>query len=497
MKPNLAPKHWHLRSKVLLHILIFGASAAIILTVIYIQTEKRLIRAASQQKAQIVSSLVNAGLYRAMQTGHEKEVQSKMEEIASSTAIKKIRILSPLGRVLRSTHPEEVGQPVGGREQDSLTQFLARNVPSEIDMLKAQSLAQSFLVIENKKECLGCHAASEKITGVLEVQVDNSEAESLLRKNQWKGIVAALAALSLLTFIILRLFERIINRPISELKNEMKSYQVGHLAPPLAPAKKDEIGSLVESFQLMVARLEDAHRKIEELYHQRIEKAEHLASFGELAAGLVHDVKNPLAGIRGVIEIISQKTPVGDPQKEIYGEVLLQIDRIITILQDALNYAKPKAANFLWVNPNSYVENAIRLAGTQMNGKKIEVHFHGVRPEGQAYIDPDMIQDVLLNLILNSISAIQDQGHIEISMQEGGDRRLQIRVSDDGQGISEAHLGQIFNPFFSTKTGGTGLGLSISKKIIEIHGGTIQVESRTGQGTTFFIEIPVSPAANE
>lgn len=492
IKPNLAPKHWHVRSKVLLHILIFGASAAIILTVIYIQTEKRLIRATSEQKVQIVSSLVNAGLYRAMQTGHEKEVQSKMEEIASSTAIKKIRILSPLGKVLRSTEPKEVGGPVGRRDQDNLTQFLARNVPSEIAMLKAQSLAQSFLIIENKKECLGCHAASEKITGVLEVQVDNSEAESLLRKNQWKGIAAAMAALSLLTFIILRLFERIINRPISRLKNDMESYQVGRLASPLAAAKNDEIGSLVESFQLMVARLEEAHRKIEELYQQRIEKAEHLASFGELAAGLVHDVKNPLSGIRGAIEIIGQKLPTDDPQKEIYGEVLIQIDRILTILQDALNYAKPKAANFLWVSPNLCAENAIRLARTQMNGKEIKLQFEGLKPEIRVRIDPDLIQDVLLNLILNGISAIQNKGQIEIQMQQGPGRELRIRVSDDGQGIAEAHLGQIFNPFFSTKKEGTGLGLSISKRIIETHGGSIRVESRVGEGTTFFIEIPAA-----
>jgi signal transduction histidine kinase len=337
---------------------------------------------------------------------------------------------------------------------------------------------------------VACHAASEKITGILEVEVDNSEAESLLRKNQWKGLVAALAALSLLTFIILRLFERIINRPISQLQKQMESYQVGRLAPPPAAAKHDEIGSLVHSFHLMVTRLEDAHRKIQELYNERIQKAEHLASFGELAASLVHDVKNPLSGIRGAVEIINQKTPAPDPQKEIFGEVLVQIDKIIAILQDALDYAKPKAPNFRWVNPNVCAEDAIRLAKTQLAGKKIDFHFEGLPPEDQAYIDPDKIQDVLLNLILNSISAIQSKGQIEIRMQQGPDRELQIQVSDNGQGIPEAHRDQIFNPFFSTKKGGTGLGLSISKKIIETHGGSIRAESQTGKGTAFYIRIP-------
>lgn len=490
IKKTLSPKQWNLRSKVLLHIVVFGVFAAIILTFIYIGTEKRLIRATSRQKAQIVSSLVNASLFRAMEAGHQMEVQSIMEQIASSAAIQKIRILSPQGKILRSTQPDEAGTPLEGQIQDRLAEFLSRNIPSEISMVKAKSLAQSFSLIENKKECLACHTASEKITGILEVEVDNSEAESLLRKNQWKGLVAALAALSLLTFIILRLFERIINRPISQLQKQMESYQVGHLAPPPAAAKHDEIGSLVQSFHLMVTRLEDAHRKIQELYNERIQKAEHLASFGELAASLVHDVKNPLSGIRGAVEIINQKTPAPDPQKEIFGEVLVQIDKIIAILQDALDYAKPKAPNFRWVNPNVCAEDAIRLAKTQLAGKEIDFHFEGLGPENQAYIDPDKIQDVLLNLILNSISAIQKKGQIEIRMQQGPDRELQIQVSDNGQGIPEAHRDQIFNPFFSTKKGGTGLGLSISKKIIETHGGSIRAESQTGKGTTFFIRIP-------
>jgi signal transduction histidine kinase len=489
------PKNWNLRSKVLLHIIVFGVSAAMILTFIYIRTGQWLIQDTSRQKIQLVSSLINASLFRAMKAGHEQEVQSIMQEIASSAAIQNIRILSPQGKVLRSTQAQEIGAAADGQIQKSLRGFLSRNIPSEISMVKAKSLARSFILLENKKECLDCHSPSEKITGILEVEVDNSEAESSLRKNQWKGLVAALAALSLLTFIILRLFERIINRPISQLKKNMESYQVGHLAPSPAAVKHDEIGSLVESFNLMVVRLEEAHRKIEELYNRRIEKAEHLAAFGELAAGLVHDVKNPLSGIRGAIEIINQKTPQSDPQKEIFGEVLVQTDKIITILQDALDYAKPSAANFRFVNPNLCAENAIRLAETQLKGKEIRFRFQGLEPESRFYLDPDKIQDVLLNLILNSISAIQKKGQIEIRMQQGPGKELQIRVSDDGQGIPEAHRDQIFNPFFSTKKEGTGLGLSISKRIIEIHGGSIRVESQVDKGTTFFIEIPPSPAS--
>jgi sensor histidine kinase regulating citrate/malate metabolism len=152
------PKHWNLRSKVLLHIIVFGVSAAMILTFIYIRTGQWLIQATSRQKIQIVSALVNASLYRAMKAGHEQEVQSIMQEIASSATIQKIRILSPRGNVLRSTQGQEIGAPADGQIQNSLRGFMSRNIPSEISMVKAKSLARSFILIENNKECPSCHA---------------------------------------------------------------------------------------------------------------------------------------------------------------------------------------------------------------------------------------------------------------------------------------------------------------------------------------------------
>jgi hypothetical protein len=310
-------------------------------------------------------------------------------------------------------------------------------------------------------------------------------------------MVLALLALAGLTAIILRLFHRLINRPITRLKDGMKKLQQGDLAVRFAPTKLDEIGSLMSSFNIMAENLQNANAEIKELYQQRVEKAEHLAAFGELAAGLAHEVRNPLSGMRGALEVIDQKTPSGSPQKEIFQEILVQIDKLISIIQDFLSYARPKPLNFREASPNVFMENAVRLAKTQLRGKDIVFHLLRVEDGVRVPLDADRMQEVLLNLLVNSIAAIPQNGNIHISLGTNPPAgTLDITVADDGAGIKESNLDQVFHPFFSTKKEGTGLGLSISKKIVDAHGGTIDVRSREGEGTTFTIRLPLSRPGN-
>ncbi len=316
-------------------------------------------------------------------------------------------------------------------------------------------------------------------------------AAALLEKNQMKGILIAVISLAVLSFVILRLFEKLINRPISQLKEKMKRVQEGDLDIQFSPSKNDEIGSLARNFNSMVTDLKKANEKIEELFSKQMEKAEHLASIGELAAGLTHEIKNPIAGMKGALEIINQKTDSSDPKKEIFTEILIQIDKINNVVHDLLRYARPKEMNRRVVDPIMPINTAIKFAKTQISDKEIDIQFNALTNGTQALIDADKIQEVMLNLMINSISAINKKGLITINLSEKGDRDLEIVLSDNGMGIKKDHLPQIFHPFFTTKTRGTGLGLSICKKIIEAHNGTIEVESKEEEGTTFTIELPV------
>jgi len=271
----------------------------------------------------------------------------------------------------------------------------------------------------------------------------------------------------------------------------MKRVQEGDLDIQFSPLKNDEIGSLAKNFNRMVTDLKKANQKIEELFSKQMEKAEHLASIGELAAGLAHEIKNPIAGMKGALEIINQQTDISDPKKEIFTEMLLQIDKINNVILDLLSYARPKEMNKRVVDPNEAINNAIKFAKTQISDKKIDIHFKSLENGTLALIDTDKIQEVMLNLIVNSISAVDNKGNISIELHQKNQRELEILFSDDGTGIKKEHLSQIFNPFFTTKNRGTGLGLSICKKIIESHKGSIEVESKAKEGTTFSIRLPV------
>jgi signal transduction histidine kinase len=143
------------------------------------------------------------------------------------------------------------------------------------------------------------------------------------------------------------------------------------------------------------------------------------------------------------------------------------------------------------VNPNECMQDAIKLAKPHINSKNIRFAFHSLDKERLAYIDGNKVQEVLLNLILNSIASIEKEGKISIELQEKYENELRIILTDNGKGIKKEYLSQVFNPFFTTKKSGTGLGLSICKKIIEAHNGSIEVTSTESEGTTFAIRLPV------
>ncbi len=374
-------RHWTLRAKVIFHVLVLGAASAGILTLLSMTTHRGVIYALIQREADLVGSLTKSSVFFLKKCGRVEDAQAEIHELALTTrGIKSIRILTPAGRIFASTRAEEKSTELSPEDRGTIRAMVAERAARQTRFSRSERTIRSLLLVENEPECYSCHGSERRVNGVLEVVFDYREASDLIWKSQWKGIVPAVLSLGILTFIILRLFERLINRPISLLKDKMKKVQDGDLSVRLEPRKNDEIGSLTVSFNLMVEKLKAANREIEALYNQRIERAEHLAAFGELAAGLAHEVKNPLSGMKGALEIISQNTTIADPQKEIFQEILVQIDKIICVMQDFLSYARPKPPHFSPVVPGLFVENAVRLAKTQLNGKDIRFHFH---PSGQ------------------------------------------------------------------------------------------------------------------
>lgn len=488
-------KDWNLKHKIILHITVIGAITAFFLTFLYIKTQRNIIHDMSHQKVHIIGSIIENSIYDSMKKGKLEEVQSTLQRLSSSNDINKIRIISPEGKILKSSKEQEIGSSLENDSLNKIKEIVPGKSRSNIAFLKQQSTIRGFRIIENKKECFACHPSSNKINGILEVNIDYSAASALLRNSQVQGSVIALIALAVLSLIIFRLFNKLINRPLSRMKDKMKKVQEGDLTIQFSSSKNDEIGSLAKSFNLMITKLREANQKIEELFNRQMERAEHLASLGEIAAGLAHEIKNPIAGMKGALEIFNQKTDASDPKKEIFTEMLLQIDKIDQIIQDLLSYAKPKEMSMSLVNANECIENAIKLAKPQIKDKEIHFEFQGLGNGAMAWMDAVKMQEVILNLILNSIYAINKKGAITIKLSQSLTKELEILLSDNGMGIKKDHLAQVFNPFFTTKSRGTGLGLSICKKIIEAHNGSVEIRSKEKKGTTFFIRIPVLQAS--
>jgi signal transduction histidine kinase len=489
---NLDIRRWTLRSKVIFHVLLLAALSAAILIIVSMATQRGVIYALIQREAELVGSLTKSSVFFLKKCGRVQDAQAEIHDLALTTeGIKTIRILTVDGRIFASTRPEEKAVGLSAKDLELIRGLVREGTLKRTVLSRSQRTIRSFMLVENGPACYACHDTGRRLNGVLEVEFDYHEASDLLWKSQWKAVVPALLSLGLLIFVLLRLFEKLISRPIALLKDHMKKVEDGDLTVRLEPKKTDEIGSLTASFNAMVEKLKAANREIEALYNQRIDRAEHLAAFGELAAGLAHDVRNPLAGMKGALEIISRDAAPSDPHKEIFQEMLVQIDKIINVIQDFLSYARPKPARFGMAFPSLFVENAIRLAETQLGGKDIRFHFHPPRPEAQVCLDADRLQDVVLNLLINSISAIDSRGNIFVMERIVPKRALFIFVVDDGAGIRPSSLPQIFHPFYSTKKEGTGLGLSICKKIVDAHRGTISVKSREGSGTTFVIRLPL------
>jgi two-component system NtrC family sensor kinase len=491
MNINLRLKDWNLKNKIVLHIVVIGISAGVLLTYLYLSTQKTIIKTLTHEKVELVSSMIEYTVTHRMQERKQEDVGRALQQIADSEKIESLRIIDLKGKILESSLISEIGNFIPEIQTKKLNELYSSADKAPITPIKPISENQSYFAIQNRDECFVCHSPEKKIIALLEIDLKETPTVEFIYKTQLRSVIISFLALGILVFITLRLFEKIINRPLSQLKETMKQIQGGNLHVQLKPLKNDDIGDLTQSFNIMVANLRQAKQQIEELHGKELEKAGHLASMGELAAGLAHEIKNPIAGIKGALEVIAQRTDPADPKKEIFTEILQQTDRIYNIVQDLLSYARPREVDLKPADPLECTQRAVYLAQSQTQEKDIEIHFEKSKEEIQILCDENKIQEVILNLLINSIAAIEEKGEISIGLNQKNDRWLEIAVRDDGKGIKAEHLTQVFNPFFTTRRRGTGLGLSICKKIIEAHKGSIDVQSEEGRGTVFTIRLPL------
>lgn len=226
------------------------------------------------------------------------------------------------------------------------------------------------------------------------------------------------------------------------------------------------------------------------VFEERVRRVDRLAAVGELAAGVAHEIRNPLAAISGSVQILLAELPPDNPSRQFGDVIIKEVHRLNGIVEDLLYFAKPSTNYIMQVNLNELVEETLVLLEPSMKKDLITLEKELDSTIGPVSVDVGLIKQVLVNLLLNAIQALPHQGGrlgVATRSVQGG---IEIAISDTGEGMVPENLSRIFDPFFTTKDRGTGLGLAVSSKIIEIHHGHIQVDSKLGQGTTFNVFLP-------
>ncbi|MBI3086781.1 MAG: HAMP domain-containing protein [candidate division NC10 bacterium] len=483
---------------------------------------------ATEDKVRALTEAIDRGIHVAMREGRSQDVQRILEEVGRDPDIEKIIIFDTHGKILRASQVDLVGRVL---DRDRLSRYLDQADLAVTGLHENGQLVQSVVKkIRNRPECFACHGTGEAVNGILHVDMSFRKTQEQIAEMEGTALWTMLLTAAVLAAGGAILMVRLVERPVGSLIRAMAKVEGGDLETRAGPGQRDELGRLADSFNTMVDRLKAARAEIEAFHHQRLARAERLATLGELAASLAHEVKNPLAGIAGAIQVMADELPEADPKREIMREILEQVHRLDKTVRDLLAFARPGKPDIGPCDIHQVLDRVLILLAENPAAKQVRV-VRAYQP-GVPSLDADSKQlgQVFLNLLLNAIQAMPTGGSVTIATRlvrngdrqsvvastgqfggtERSDRRdqltnrlmyqstspsdgrwVEVTLTDTGPGIPPHLLQDIFNPFFTTKHRGSGLGLSVSRRIVEDHGGWIEAESSPGQGATFRVWLPV------
>ncbi len=306
-------------------------------------------------------------------------------------------------------------------------------------------------------------------------------------------------------------FSAKLTNPILELKEGAAEIARGNLDHLVSIRTKDEIGELGSTFNFMARSLKTHRKDLEEAnksllaandelreLQKELIRSERMAAVGELAAGLSHEIDNPIGVILGFAELLLEDLPQGDPRREDLQTIVEESKRCKRIVRGLLDFSRPPVLGVMPTGVDEVVLRTVEAAKSQRLFKRIsfDLSLSGGLPDVMA--DPDRLRQVFMNLLINAAQAMPDGGEIAIaSRQRPEDGLVEVSFRDTGAGIPPEDITKVFQPFYTTKRPGegTGLGLAICVRLLEEHGGSIRAESEPGKGSVFIVSLPLEPSA--
>ncbi len=439
---------------------------------------------------------VEASLRLAMMQNHRQEIRASIERITQQTAVRWIRLAEHRGRITTSTRANDLGRRLtldapacALCHTKEGTRPAPRHGPQARTVLDAGSL-RAFAPILAEPGCINqaCHGQERDsgVLGVIDISLPMSEVERNLGETRAWSLALSGIAVFTGTVVLWLVLARRFRRPMQDLLEGIRRVAGGDLTCPIPARTNDEFGELAGSFNAMAEQLSSAQ--------QSLIQSERLISMGKLAAGVAHEINNPLTGIVSYAEALAEDADPSDPRRGDYQVILHEALRCRQIVRGLLDFARQDAPSLAPSQPGELIEKTLQVVARQAAFRDITLERQIDRDLPLMDVDPLQIEQVLLNLIVNAQQAMPAGGRIVLGARRavGG---VDLSVQDEGAGIPPEIRARIFEPFFSTKGGKTdGLGLAVCLGIVQRHRGVIEVESKPGHGTRVRVILPVARA---
>jgi signal transduction histidine kinase len=427
-------------------------------------------------------------------------LESLLADLKSQAVADHIAILDPTGRLMATTLQLDEG-PEAVELEPQAALNLGPSLTRELH-LAGRPYEAMYSPLNVRRQVVGVLGVILSSNYVVSTEATNRNLFSLI-------FTLATMAVIILGYVL----SQSIARPILRLRAISQAVAAGDLEQHTGLQRPDEIGELATAFDLMTLRLRERTAEAARLYAETVQRnielaeinaqlqatqqqliqSEKLAAIGQLTAGIVHDVKNPLAIIKGLAEVLLEEDDVDPAVRKQLGVMRDSAGRANRIVTDLLKFARQSTLEMKEQDLRGTIEAVVRLTSYLAREAHVQVITDLPDQPVNVSYDGPQIEQVLVNLVQNAIQAMPDRGALRISLSEA-DQAVAIAVQDTGTGIPAENLTRVFDPFFTTKPEGegTGLGLSVSYGIVSHHGGRIDVESAVGEGTTFTILLPKS-----
>ena len=486
--------------------LAIGVMASVITRIHTAQLELGLTRSANQ-----LSETIKTSTHDDMLENRRDHLHAQIRNISGlrREGIQKVRIFNKEGRIMFSSERSEIGTALDKRGEACYVCHAEGKPLEHLDIEKKSRIFAGpdgvrvlgiINPIPNDASCAasGCHSPQQSVLGVLDVQISMAEADQEIARS--RRVMLELAILTILasSLIIWWLNRRLVLGPVAALVAGTRRVAEGDLTTAIKVAGRDEMGHLAEAFNAMTRQLADTQRQLTQ--------ADKLASVGRLAAGIAHEINNPLTGVLTYASLLEKRFKE-DPESLSDLEVIIrETKRCRGIIRELLDFARHTAPARRPSDLNEVIRHALAVVMNQLSVNHVDLALDLQADLPEAYADGNQIQQVVVNLLLNAADAIGPQGgqirlHSGAGLLPGVDGReslpcVEVWVEDSGTGISAEDLPRLFEPFFTTKGNrGTGLGLAVTWGIVDAHGGTIDVQSELGQGTRFTLRLPLNAPA--